>query len=238
MNEEILFLNKDNSVIMNTYKDFKLFVLSFNVGEAEPKESIVELPNSNKILDFSESLLGDISYKRRPISIELNGRKKDKDYLDVYSKIQNLIHGKYLKVISSKEPNFYWYGRVKVKEYDPNLIIQKITIEVNVEPYKYDWNSSNEEWEWDSFSFENGIINDCKDINVDGETIVSIIGRRLHVIPIITVSEQMKVIYNKIEYSLEKGSNEVLNIEILPGENKLKFVGKGTVNIDYRGGSL
>ena len=141
-------------------------------------------------------------------------------------------------MIFSEEPSFYWLGRVSVLDVDPYGILRNINLEIKVDPYKYEINSSAEDWLWDPFSFIDGIINECKDLVVNGTLEVSVYGRRKHVIPKIICDGDISVTFNNIKYNLSAGINEVLDIEILEGENKLKFEGNGTVSIDYKGGSL
>jgi hypothetical protein len=51
-------------------------------------------------------------------------------------------------------------------------------IEADVDPFKYDVFSSDEDWEWDIFDFENGIINEAAEIVVNGATSFMLVGRR------------------------------------------------------------
>ena len=167
----------------------------------------------------------------------LNKRKNENCYNE-YSKIQNALHGKIMKIILSRDPNFYYKGKVKVKDFDRYAILHTIQIECDVEPYKYDLTASNEEWLWDPFDFESGIINETRGLQVNGELEVSIYGRRKRVIPKITCDNPMQVIFNSNTYNLSAGTQKVLNIEICEGKNVLKFIGNGKVTIEYRGGSL
>lgn len=188
-------------------------------------------------LDFSESLSGDVRYQNRTISINL-AKRKNKSCINEYSQIQNDLHGKTMKIILSYNPNFYYKGKVKVKDYDRTKQLYSIDIECNVEPYKYDITSSDEEWPWDPFDFETGIINETKDLSVNGELEVSIIGRRKRIVPKITCDNALQLIFNEQEYKLSAGTYSYPDIEICEGENTLKFIGNGVVTIEYRGGSL
>lgn len=189
------------------------------------------------VLDFSESQTGDTKYQNRILTISLNKRKNE-SCLAEYSRIQNDLHGKRMKIILSEDPNFYYYGKVKVKDYDKYAIKHTIDIECDVEAYKYDITSSDEDWLWDPFSFIDGIINETKDLQVNGELEVSIIGRRKRVVPIFHCENPLKLIFNEQEYNLSSGKSYSPDIEICEGENILKFIGNGTVTIEYRGGSL
>lgn len=231
MEQYILFGDK------NTYIDYKLLIQSLNISTPQPKEELVDVPGSDGILDFSESLTGDTKYQNRIISIVLN-KAKNENCLVEYSKIQNDLHGKRMKIILSEDQNFYYYGKIKVKDYDKYSLVHYIEIECDVEPYKYDLTASDENWLWDPFSFIDGIINETKDLVVNGELEVILYGRRKRVVPWITCDHQMQVIFKSNTYNLLSQRQKVLNIEICEGENKLKFVGYGKVTIEYRGGSL
>lgn len=222
---------------INTYKDFGLLVQEISISEAPIKEELIEIPGADGKLDFSTALTGDIKFDNRTITIELAKRKKESCYSE-YSKVQNALHGKVMKIILSNDPNFYYKGKVKVKEFDRYTLLQNITIECDVEPYKYDLTASDEDWLWDPFSFEDGIINETKDLEVNGELEVDIYGRRKKVVPKITCDNAMQVIFDGQTYNLSAGTQKVLNIQICEGKNTLKFIGNGTVSISYRGGSL
>lgn len=221
----------------NTYKDFNLYVQSIEITEAEIKKEKIDIPGSDGELDFSSALTGDVKFKNRKINIELSNLK-GKIYFQEYSRIQNALHGKKMKIILSKDKNFYYYGMVNVSAFKTQTGIRTIKISCDVEPYKYDINSSLDDWLWDPFSFEDGIINYTKDIKVEGSKEVIIYGRRKKVIPKITCDNELQVIFNSKTYNLLPGTQKVLNIEICEGMNTLKFIGNGTVSIEYRGGSL
>lgn len=231
MVENIQFGNK------NTYKDYKLLIQSLTISIAEPKEELIEIPGMDGSLDFSESLTGDTVYKNRTISISL-AKRKNKSCLSEYSQIQNDLHGRNMRIILSDDPNFFYYGKIRVKDYDKYAILHTIDIECDVEPYKYDLYASNEDWLWDPFNFETGIINETNQIKIEGSKKITIYGRRKRVIPKITCDNPFKLTFNGQIYNLLAGTNYSPDIEICEGENVLEFNGTGTVSIEYRGGSL
>ena len=145
-----------------------------------------------------------------------------------------------MKIILSNDLNFYYEGRVNVSafKYEGQNLIKTINIVCDVDPYKYDLYASNEDWLWDPFSFVDGIINETKDLIINGELEVTIIGRRKKVIPKFVCENPLELIFNGQTYNLPAGTSYSADIEITEGENILKFVGNGTVTIEYRGGSL
>ena len=126
-----------------------------------------------------------------------------------------------MKIILSNDTNFYYKGKVKVKDFDRFSVKHVIDIECDVEPYKYDLTSSDEDWPWDPFDFETGIINETKDLEVNGELEVSILGRRKRVIPKIICDNPLELIFNGETYNLIAGINNSPDFEICDGENIL-----------------
>lgn len=220
------------------YNDFNLIMNSREITPPSIKKETIDVPGSDGVLDFSESLTGDVKYNNRTLTINLTMIDSTSNFDNRISELYNYLHGKKFKIIFDDNPEFYYIGRSEINSFASDSLIGLIVLECDVEPYKYDIISSNVDWPWDTFNFENGIINETKDLTVDGELEVSIYGRRKHVVPIIESSTAMQVVFNSQTYNLVQGSNEVYDIEIIEGENKLKFIGNGTVNIDYRGGSL
>lgn len=237
MIDKIQFINLANSKQYNSYEDFDFLIKDFNVDEATIKEEIVDIPGSSSYLDFSRSLTGDVNYNRRILNIVLNKRRGN-IFLQEHSKLQNALHGQYMKIIHTKDAGFYWIGTVNVGSFNPHAIVSEITLTCNVEAYKYDITASDEDWLWDPFSFEDGIINETKDLVVNGELEVVIYGRRKKVVPMFICDNAFELIFNGNTYNLSTGENYSPYIEISGGKNVFKFVGNGTVSIKYRGGSL
>ena len=133
---------------------------------------------------------------------------------------------------------YYYAGRMTVSEYSRARTLGTFTISVNADPYKYELTASDEDWLWDSFSFEKGVIRDYKELEVSGSLSINVPGTQRWVIPEITVSAAMTVSYGGKDYELKQGTNKIYDIVIKEGENVLMFTGTGTVTISYRGGIL
>lgn len=89
-----------------------------------------------------------------------------------------------------------------------NRRYSSVEITVNRDPYKLELYSSLENWLWDSFNFETGIVRNYKDLQVKGNLEVIIPGRTMRVIPVFDCSEEMTVSYNGIIYNLPKGKSK------------------------------
>lgn len=114
----------------------------------------------------------------------------------------------------------------------------KITLDITADPYKYDINSSMIDWEWDTFDFEQGIINETNELIVDGEREVTLICRRKRMFPTFIASSDMQVKFEDEMHDLAQGEHKLYQVFFKEGNNVLKFYGYGTVSIDYIGGDL
>lgn len=224
---------------IHTFEKWGLILTTTDIGFPEPKTEKVDVPGADGELNFSTSLTGDMKYKNRIITLTFVTTEKYKLWKSLISDIANCLHGQdFERIILDEDSSFYYKGTAEVNQFKSNKSIGTIVIECDVEPYKYDLYSSADDWLWDPFSFVDGIINETKDLIINGELEVTIIGRRKKVIPKFVCENPLELIFNGQTYNLPAGTSYSADIEITEGENILKFVGNGTVTIEYRGGSL
>lgn len=227
----------------HSYKDWGLLLKSRPIiSSPTPKTIYIDVPASDGVIDLTESMTGEVKYENRKITCEFNVIDARERWSNIYSEILDFLHGREMHVIFDEDPTYQYIGRFAVNEWKSNKVTSTITIEGSVEPYKMELFSSLEDWEWDSFNFETGIIRDYKDIKVDGELTFEIEGRRKSVVPEFIVKSDdgtgLKVEFEDMTYDLTDGTNKVLNIIIKEGMNTLNFTGNGYVSIDYVGGRL
>lgn len=227
----------------HSYRDWGLLLKSRPViSPPSPKTVYVDIPGSDGVIDLTESLTGDVKFDNRTIKCEFVVLDARNRWSNIYSEIMDYLHGQRMRVRLDEDPTYYYEGRLQVNEWKSDKVTSTITIEGDVEPYKMEMFSSLEDWEWDSFNFETGIIRDYKEIRVDESLTFTIEGRRKSVVPSFTVVSDdgsgLQVRFNGTTYDLPDGTSRVLNIVIKNGTNTLYFTGNGTVSIDYRGGRL
>ena len=224
----------------HTLKDWNLGWLSITLGFPEAKTYEQDIPGADGSLDLTEAMTpGDVKYKPRSIAMEFD--MLDADYFDWNAKISeiaNYLVGQKFKIFLDSDPAFYYMGRLKLDTEKSEKAESKITISGEVDPYKYEKYSSLEDWTFDDFNFETGIIREYKDLQIDGSYTLYIPGRRKKIVPVIVCSTAMQVTYNEKTYSLPAGKSKVFEIWLGEGDNYLTFTGTGTVSVDYRGGSL
>lgn len=227
----------------HSYRDWGLVLASRpKISPPTPKTVYIDIPSANGKIDLTESLTGDVSYDNRIIFLEFSIVQDRSEWSRMYSEILDYMQGKKIEIVLDEDSYFYYIGRVTVGEWEAEKASSLLTIEVDAEPFKLEKIGSLEDWEWDDFDFEIGIIREYKDIRVEGSREFIIEGRRKPVIPTFIAAPDsgstLSVAYNNIEYVLPTGTSRILNIVIASGTHTLKFYGFGTISIDYRGGGL
>jgi hypothetical protein len=224
----------------HTLRDWGLGWTGIEIDFPEAKTYEQDVPAADGVLDFTEAMTnGDVKYNNRTITLTFEMQDENfYQWNNSISMIANYLAGQKKKIILDTDPGYYYVGRLSISAEKTDRSRSTLVISGDVEPYKYERYSSLEDWIWDSFNFETGIIREYKDIQVDGSCQLNIYGLRKRIVPIIDCSEPMQVTYNGITYDLPKGKSKVFDIWLGMGDNILIFTGNGTVSIDYRGGSL
>ncbi len=224
----------------NTWDDWHLIPSSRPVfAPPEVKSKWVDIPGANGELNLTDVLTSYPVYKNRQGEFEFYlPPDSGKSWDIVYSEMMNYLHGKAMKAILADDPSYYYEGRFAVDEWKSEKSWSTIVISYNVYPYKNEIFSSLDDWEWDSFSFETGVIRYAKDIKVDGEYTLVIPGSYQRSIPTIESDVEMTATFNGKDYTIKAGAHKVLGIEFGEGDNTIIFKGTGTVSVNYRGGSL
>lgn len=222
---------------VKSHEDWGLKLETIQLSFPEAKTDQVDIPGSNGVIDLTE-VNGRVCYKNRTMTLTFS---LDDDYVEWHllsSQIAKELHGKMIKCILPDDPNYYYEGRFSIDSKKTNDVITDIVITGDVHPFKLDVYSSSEEWLWDPFSFEDGIIRSYHDIEISGTTSVSVIGSEMPVVPKFICSTDMDLEFNSSVFHLSAGETTDYDIILSEGENQLIFIGHGTVTIEYRGGIL
>lgn len=238
----IQFDNKTDEVLAekHTFKDFGLYWLEpYSIGFPEPDEYLVYVPGAYSPIDLTDELTGHTGFKSRKVDLSFEVRDQDYyRYEAIKMGLAEYIHGRKLRIILDTDPNYFYLARLRV-EFDKNEKSEsKLILTGEADPYKYNVLSSMDEWEWDPFSFVNGVIHFAKDLKIDGRTKVSLLPTRVPVSPNFICSSPMTVELDGEKVSLPAGKSQSPYIVLKNQDNELYFEGNGTVTIDYRGGFL
>lgn len=223
-----------------SHDDWNLTFITRSLPLPEVKEQKVDIPYADGFIDYSEAVSGKVAYDKKPISMEFYVFADYLDWHQIKSDIAARIHGQNIRIVFDDDVEYFYYGRVLVS--DIKYIqrgVGKLEITADCQPFKYRVVGTADRWIWDIFNFETGIINELIDVEIDGETDVTVYGYdRSFGLLTITSTTAMRLTYDGDDYSIVAGNNMMFDILLAEGENTLTFTGSGKVTIDYRGGVL
>ena len=133
-----------------------------------------------------------------------------------------------------------------MKDFDRNREIGTFTLSIpKADPYKYSIVESTEDWLWDPFDFEDGIIDEGALIRLD-ENIRSqsytLLADNTPFVPVIHVDWMgdtgIVMTVNGERYTLLKGKNRFADIVVYQDDITLVFEWKGELTVEYRRRSL
>lgn len=207
---------------LHSYDDFNLILLSKTITAPTPKTSIIDIPGSDGQIDLTD-YFGEVFYTNRVLTFEFATKVPQRDYLRLFSDIQNQLHGKVMKIVLDEDLDYYYYGRIIVNEWKSNKRIGLITIEVDAEPYKYK-------------TYETRIVETIK-VNKD----LILLNGRKQVIPTIITTSDINILFNGKSYALSQGTYSPENISdfiLKHGSNIISISGNSTVTFIYQEGDL
>lgn len=231
----------------HTWKDYGLVISNTDViGIPKPKTLFVDIPGSSKRLDLSEALTGTCEYESRTLSFTLGGIGSTESWAARLSTFLNEVHGRRVRVVLDQDADYYFEGRAEVKGFERIRTLGKIELEVICDAYKWELLSSAEDWLWDSFNFETGIIREYKNLKVNNTLTLTIPGSRISVVPsfilsnvqVSTTSPSVYVDEYQKRWNLSAGKNRFAELSIPTTGLNLTFSGVFTLTIDMKGGSL
>ena len=223
---------------MHSLNDLGMIMKKKVVHAPEVQTNYVAVPQRDGKIDLSESLTGQVKYYNRNIDFEFTLVDEYANYQTRFSEIENLLHGRKMKIIFDDDIDNFFLGRLSVTASETQKTLGIINISAECEPYKYDLVGSDELWLWDSFDFEDGVINEFIDVAVNGTETVTLVAKRQVTYPTISADTPMTVEFDGVVYDLLVGENKMYDILLPEGEDNLIFRGNGVITIRYRGGSL
>lgn len=206
------------------FRDFRMVMTTRNIPLPEPKTYMIDVPGADGSLDLSTALTdGEVKFKNRELTLTFQCLCRPKEFATKIHNFSSKIHGKVMKVIFDDRPTYYFTGRCTITEVNTESYPATVTVTVDAEPYLL---NVDEDVQTFTFSGEYG-------------TDVDLSGDEMNVVPIITVSKDMTVVFGTREYSLFSGDNVIPDL-VCKGDSvtDLTFKGSGAVTIKCRSGCL
>ena len=158
----------------NTWDDWRLVPSSrplFNPPAQKVKT--LDIPGGDGLIDLSQALTGYPVFQNRTGSMEFVVLNGFKPWQIAYSDILDYLHGQTMRAILEDDPEYFYEGRFTVNSWKSEKDWSRIVIDYDVGPYKWSTLSSLDEWLWDPFNFQNGVIRQMLFKNISVSTRVT-----------------------------------------------------------------
>lgn len=214
-----------------------LILTNVNNPFPDVKTATVEIPGANGVLDLTE-IFGQPKFTNRTLTMKFAGLRGYFNRYTDQSYAAWQLHGKKVPIIFDEDPNYFYLGRLSFEEWAQTGAAGDLTVSADCDPFKYEIITSADDWLWDPFNFEVGIIRGYGNLNVNGITYLNVVGCRMTVIPDFICSAPMSLVFKGIVYNLAAGKNTIYDIALEDGVYQMAFDGHGTVTVLFRGGML
>ena len=121
----------------HTYRDWGLVLQSRpQISPPSPKYKMIQVPGSDRIIDLTQHLTGEVHYEPREIKFEFALLADRSRWASLHSEILNYLHGKSIRIIFDDDPNYFYSGRVTVGDMGVAKETATLAMTATVEPYK------------------------------------------------------------------------------------------------------
>lgn len=213
---------------------------------------LITIPGRSTPLDFSNYLTGHPTFGNRSGSwtflMDNDFVNQKGGWMTFEKDLRNKLHGRIRKVVLRDDPSYFYVGELTLGAWTPGDTRSSITISYNFYPYKKALLSTMDMWAFDDFDFQDGFIQYLENMEVDSIRYVDVLGAKERISPHIAGSGDLSIAKYEngrwVSYgsvytgSIEKADAIRPRLVIDEGTNRLRFIGNGTVTIDYRRGLL
>ena len=211
----------------DTYTEYGLLLASKSISLPEIRTNMIDVPGRDGLLDASEVLTGEVTYKNRTITLKLTGvdTVSGKKWPATISDFCNKVHGKRVKITFPEDTTHFYSGRCSVGQVELVKMMQAIPVTVNCDPWKYK-NAK-------TTVSRSDLSTSYKQLSLPNE--------RRPVIPIITVAQDTTLLWGSSTINISAGDHILPGIRLAAGSNILKAKvasGTGSISVIYQEASL
>lgn len=209
----------------DTYTEYGLLLASKSISLPEVRTNMIDVPGRDGLLDASEVLTGEVTYKNRTITLKLTGvdTVSGKTWPATISDFCNKVHGELVKITFPEDTAHFYSGRCSVGQVELVKMMQTIPVTVNCEPWKY--------------KAAKTVITQA----VSGESTLSLPNLRKRVVPevVINAESPLHIVYDTYNiWDLGSGSYTLPELELKAGNNSVSVTGEGTISFSYQEAGL
>lgn len=200
----------------HSYDDFSLILSQKTIGTPSPKVETIDIPGGDGVLDLTD-FFGEVKYNNRNLSFDFSTMVPPEQFMDLFSRVQNALHGQKMQIILDDDSEWYYTGRITVSEWKAERNIGKLTIDCDCEPFKTRHG--------DTVIFQ----------AVEGTEATVILPNGIKpVVPIIDITGNINLTFGTNFWALSEGRYELPAVKLVNGENTILVEGTGTATFTYR----
>ncbi|WP_334115970.1 hypothetical protein [Streptococcus parasuis] len=206
-----------------SYDDWGVYLTSYFVGDAEPKENYVDIPFGDGSLDLTEAITGEVVYSNREFEAVFTMKPPRSAWPDLVRMMRAYLNGRKRKIRIADEPDYYLIGRCKTS-FEIDGVLGRLTVSATCEPWKY----------------TNAPTVQNVTIPASGTVTTYLPNSRKRVIPTITTSAEVSITFGGQTTVATAGTHKFTNIVLVEGENQMTITGVAgtTVSFEYQEGAL
>lgn len=198
----------------HSWDDFSLILSQKMIGTPSPKTESIDIPGGDGVLDLTE-VFGEVKYNNRNLSFDFSTKVPQAEFLDLFSRVQNALHGQKMRIVLDDDPAWYYTGRISVSEWKAEKNIGKLTIDCDCEPYKTKLSET--------------VVTAA----VNGPGTVILMNSKRSVMPTINITGEVDLTFGSNFYSLSEGRYDLPAVRLVNGENTILLDGAGTATFTY-----
>lgn len=203
----------------HSYDDFNLFLSQKRIGSPSPKTEYVDIPGGDGVLDLTD-FFSETKYNNRQLSFDFSTNVPQSQFMELFSAIQDAIHGKKMNIVIDEDSGWYYTGRITVSEWKADKTIGMITVDCDCEPYK--------------MKIDETVITK----SVSGATSITLANSRKTVVPKVTLDSEMTIAFGTYSGTFSAGTFIIPILQLKEGNNTVTVSGSGTITFKYREGGL
>lgn len=198
----------------HSFNDFSLILSQKTIGTPSPKTETIDIPGGDGVLDLTE-FFGETKYNNRNLSFEFSTIVPQAEFMDLFSHVQDALHGEKMQIVLDESPEWYYVGRISVSEWKAEKAVGKLTIDCDCEPYRAKLSKT--------------VITAA----VSGETKVILTNSKKPVVPTIDITGEVSLTFGDNFYTLSAGRYDLPGVRLVNGPNTIILGGTGTATFTY-----
>lgn len=198
----------------HSWDDFSLILSQKIIGTPSPKTETIDIPGGDGVLDLTE-FFGETKYNNRNLSFEFSTIVPQSEFMNLFSRVQDALHGQKMQIILDDAPEWYYTGRISISEWKAEKAVGKFTIDCDCEPYKTKLSQT------------------VFTAAVDGPATVILTNSKKSVVPTIDITGEVKLTFGENFYTLSAGRYDLPGVRLVNGENTILLDGAGTATFSY-----